>query len=100
MQKIKICGVTHTVIECEDRFNADATHHGQIEYAKCEILINKNMPPEAKKETLCHEIVHGMLNHLGYYEQSNDESFVQCLGNAIYQTFNINIEEDDDGNAD
>ena len=93
MQIVNICGIPHTVVECEDKFNADATHCGQIEYAKCEILINKNMTDQAKKETLCHEMVHGMLNHLGFYEQSNDEHFVQALGNAIYQGFDIKIKE-------
>ena len=87
--KIKICGVPYTVVECEDKFTADATHYGQIEDIKGEILINKNMPVELKEETLCHETLHGMLDHLGFYEQSKDEHFVQALANAIYQTFEI-----------
>jgi len=87
--KIRICGVPYTVTECEDKFTADATHYGQIEYGKAEILINKNMPTEVQEETLYHEVLHGMLHHLGFYEQSNNEQFVQALSNAIYQTFEI-----------
>ena len=87
-KKIFICGIPHTVIECEDAFDVDA-HFGQIDYKACEIRINKNMSEEAKKETLCHEILHGMLVHLGYGEKSDDEQFVQSLGNAIYQTFTL-----------
>lgn len=90
--KVNICGVTHTVIECEDKFDVDI-HFGQIDYKTCEIRINKNLAEEAKEESICHEMVHGMLVHLGYSELSQDETFVQGLGNAIYQGFDIRIKE-------
>lgn len=86
--KVNICGIPHKVIECEDHFDVD-THFGQIDYKACEIIINKNMATEAKEETICHEMVHGILVHLGYTEQSQDEQFVQALANAIYQGFEI-----------
>ena len=92
MQKIKICGVTHAIVETKDKFNMDL-HFGQIDYGACEILINKDLTEEGKKETLCHEILHGMLVHLGYNDYAQNEQFVQALGNAIYQSFDIKIEE-------
>ena len=84
--KVNICGLTHAVKECEDNFDAS---YGQINYKKCEILIDKNMSEESKVETICHEMVHGILVHLGYTDYANDEQFVQALGNAIYQGFDI-----------
>lgn len=92
--KVNICGIPHKVIECEDKFDVDA-HFGQIDYKTCEIRINKDMTEESKKETLCHEMVHGMLTHLGYTNYSNDEVFVQSLANAIYQGFEIKVESED-----
>lgn len=86
--KIKICGVTHEIIECKDSFDVDA-HFAQIDYKACEIRVNQDMTQEVKEEAICHEIVHGMLVHLGYNEQSQDEQFVQALGNAIFQTFKM-----------
>lgn len=86
--KVNICGLTHNVIECKDNFDVD-THFGQIDYKKCEILINADMSEEAKTETVIHEMLHGILVHLGYAEQSQDEQFVQALSNAIYQGFEI-----------
>lgn len=86
--KVNICGIYHDVVETEDKFDVDC-HLGQINYSKGEILINKNMPLSIQNETLCHEMVHGMLNHLGYTQLSQDETFVQALGNAIYQGFNV-----------
>lgn len=85
---VNICGIPHEVIEVEDSFNIDC-HMGMIEYQDLVIKINKNMPEIAKQETICHEMVHGMLVHLGFNEYANDEHFVQALGNAIYQGFSI-----------
>ena len=85
---VNICGVPHTVTEYKDNFDTDI-HFAQIDYKACEIRINQDMSDEAKKEALCHEMVHGILVHLGYNEQSQDEQFVQALGNALYQGFLI-----------
>lgn len=86
--RVNICGIEHKVIECEDKFNSDC-HMGQITYKDAEILINKDMDPAIKEETICHEMIHGILVHIGYQEQSNDEQFVQALANAIYQGFKV-----------
>ena len=86
--KVNICGIPHKVVECEDRFDVDV-HFGLIDYKACEIRINKDMTEVSKKETICHEMVHGILIHLGYNEYSQDEQFVQALGNAICQGFTI-----------
>ena len=88
MKKVNICGMPYTVKECEDHFDSDC-HCGLIIYSECLIKINKNMHEEMKKATLCHEIMHGILTHMGRQSLSNDEEFVQGLANAIYQTFNI-----------
>lgn len=86
--KVNICGLLHEVIECEDMFNVDL-HFGQIDYKDLIIKINKDMPQESKNESICHEMVHGILVHLGFNEEAQNEHFVQALGNAIYQGFKI-----------
>lgn len=87
-EKVFICGIPHEVKMCEDNFNTDC-HFGQIEYSKCEIRINKDMPETMQHQTLCHEMLHGMLVLLGYNEQSQDEQFVQALSMAINQSFRV-----------
>lgn len=89
MNRVIICGVPYKIILTEDLFNATDRHLGQIDYVKSEIRVNKELNGEALKETLAHEIVHGMLFHLGYSSESQNEQFVQALGNAINQTFEI-----------
>lgn len=85
---INICGIPHKVEFAKDKFDID-THFGQIEYAKGVITVNEELKDEMLEETLCHEILHGILVHIGYSELSADEKFVQCLANAINQTFSI-----------
>ena len=86
--QVNICGILYDVVERKDNFNVDM-HFGQIDYAKAEILVNQDMAGALKKETICHEMVHGILVHLGYNEQANDEQFVQAMANAICQGFDI-----------
>ena len=93
---VNICGIPHKIVECEDNFNVD-THFGQIDYKACEIRINKDMTEDAKKETICHEMVHGIFVHLGYNDYTNDEQLVQTLGNAICQAFEIRQEAESEG---
>lgn len=93
--KVKICGITHEVEEVVNRFDASAFQYGQINYGEAKILVNKDMPQELKNETLCHEIVHGILVHIGRNDLTEDESLVQSLGNAIAQSFTIKWEDED-----
>ena len=88
--KVNICGIKHEVIECEDNFNVD-THFGQIDYLKCLISINRNMAEDMKTETICHEMVHGILVHLGYNDLSQNEQFIQSFANALLQGFTIKM---------
>lgn len=88
MSKVNICGIDHEIQECNDNFNVD-THFGQIDYKDCIIKINSDMPKHLKTATLCHEILHGMLVHIGRNDLTTDETFVTSLGNALAQTFNI-----------
>ena len=84
---VNICGIKHEIIEVDDVF--DGGNCGMIDHIKSEIYINKKLSKEARKETICHEIIHGILVHLGYNELSTNETLVQGLGNAICQGFEI-----------
>lgn len=86
--KVNICGIEHEVKEYTDHFNGDL-HLGQIDYGECVIKINADANEQMKQEAICHEMTHGILMHLGYDDLSNDEHFVQALGNAIYQGFTV-----------
>ena len=86
--KVMICGIPHEVKYVPDCFDMDA-HFGQINFKEAEILINEKTSDELQKATLCHEILHGMLVHIGREDLSNDETFVTSLGNAINGSFDV-----------
>lgn len=85
--KISILGIPYKIIETEQTFEVGGINFGEVDYKKCEILINKNMTPEMKKQTLCHEIMHVIFLHLGMNDLCNDEQLVQALGMAINNVF-------------
>lgn len=86
--KVNICGLPHEIIEVEDTFSSDCML-GLFEYNSMSIKINKDVSEELKSEILCHEMLHGILLHLGYTELGENETLVQSLGNAINQSFSI-----------
>lgn len=90
LKKVRICGIPHK-IKYKDVIDEDVEGivNGYIEYSKATIYLKKGLPPAFERETLVHEIVHGMLVHTGRQSLSYDEEFVQCLANAINQTFDI-----------
>lgn len=92
MKKVNICGIPHTIIECKDDYRDN--NCGMIEYIKCIIKLNPDLTEEAKKETLCHEIIHGIFVHLGYNDLAENEQLVQAIGNGVYQTFDIKYIEE------
>jgi len=86
--KVEICGIIHEIKECENHFST-ANICGEIDYKNCIIKIDENMKDEFKKETIAHEIVHGILTHLGYDDLAENEQFVCALSNALIQSFDI-----------
>lgn len=86
--RVNICGIPHEVIEVETNLGNDGSL-GLITYAKAQIEVNKDQTEECKKETIIHEMVHGMLVHIGRGDLSDDEVLVQSLANAICQGFEI-----------
>ncbi len=95
MKKVNICGTPHIIkhkkVICEEE---EGVVDGLIEISKCKITLKKGMTEEFEKETLIHEMIHGILHHIGRYELSEDEEFVQALANGIYNSsFEVTVEE-------
>lgn len=94
-ETVNICGIPHKVILCEDKFDLDL-HLGQITYANAEIRINKNASEEMQMQTLFHEMLHGIFMMIGRTSEAQDEVFVQSLATALFQSFSLRQEADDD----
>lgn len=87
--KINICGIEHEILERPESDLSLDTHMGLINYGEAKIYINEDMANCMKEATICHEILHGMLVHIGREDLSEDEQFVTALGNAINATFKL-----------
>ena len=88
---VNICGISHDVIYEKDRFQIDDIKFGYIDYANAKIYINEEIAEQLREETMCHEIIHGILFHIGRQDLSDDENLVQALANAINQSFKIKL---------
>lgn len=95
MKTIKICGIPYEIIEKECIESSSGRCLGLITYDEGTIEIRKGQQPDYYRQTLIHEVVHGMLVMIGRNDLSEDETFVQSLALAISQTFELKIEEGD-----
>lgn len=58
---------------------------GQISYREQLIQIDNNVASEERKEiTLLHEIIHGLLEEMGYFELTNNEHLINTLAYGLY----------------
>ena len=94
MKTVKICGIPHQIID-KEYIEGNGTVCGEITYAECVIRMRAGMNPDYYRQTLIHEITHGMLVMIGRNDLSEDETFVQSLALAISQTFELKIEGDE-----
>lgn len=91
---VNICGIPHQIIE-KDYLEGNGFLLGEIEYRSCTISMRKDQTPEMYRQTLIHEMVHGMLVMIGRNDLSEDETFVQTLALAISQTFDLKEEKEE-----
>ena len=54
------------------------------------ILINKEIPVQARQQTFWHEVVHAILDELGLDKLNEDEGVVEALGKQLYGFFKYN----------
>jgi len=81
-ETVKIGPSTYTVVE------APITDYGLCDFAQHTIVIRKGLTTDAKKITLWHEVIHGMLTSLGYV--NHDELMVDGLAHVMVQVLRDN----------
>ena len=85
--KIEIDGCDFEVIYSKEPIIVDnKTCYGRIDYDSSTISIDANVSEYTKNVSLLHEIVHGILDARGFYEESTDEDFVEQVARCLYST--------------
>ena len=95
MKTVKICGIPYQIIEKECIESSNGRCLGLITYDEGTIEIRKGQQPDYYRQTLIHEVVHGMLVMIGRNDLSEDETFVQSMALAISQTFDLKEDNND-----
>lgn len=83
---INILGIPYEIREV-DLIDKDTHLVGQINYAEQVIKVEKGLGSEYRRQTIIHEVVHGILEALGYSDINSDEQKVQGIASALHQVF-------------
>lgn len=84
--KLNILGVTYTIKEVEV-VSKEELRKGEINFLKCEIRIDRELPKSAKEQVLMHEILHAIFDLIGLPELVQDENKVQSIATALHHVF-------------
>ena len=87
---ISILGIPYKVLEVEC-VNKGEPRKGEIDFIKCEIRIDKDMPNNLKEQVLMHEIIHAICDLQGFFDIGENENVVQGLATALYHTFKSQV---------
>lgn len=88
-KKLKIGGITYAVEQTKNLTMGNANYSGEIDYKECVIRVCPSNPQKMKAD-FCHEMIHAVLDHLGYTD--HDEKKVDELGHALCMVFEDNPE--------
>lgn len=80
---VNILGLAYTV-ECVPYILRDEYRIGQLDPERQEIKILDSLSEELAAQTLLHEVIHGILKQLKFFEEDNDEKLVQGLAIGMY----------------
>lgn len=85
---INILGVPYR-LKFVDFISKEELRIGEIDYLNQEILILSGMAREVQYITILHEVMHGILEQLGF-EESQEEHLIQGLANGLFQVLHEN----------
>ena len=91
MNSLTILGITYT-IESVASVSRDEYLAGKIDHENQKINILETISGDLKRQTLLHEMLHGIFTGFGLHELSNDETLVQSLATALHQCIRDNQE--------
>lgn len=61
---------------------------GHIQYQPCTLSVEQNSNAQIQAVTILHEILHGLLNNVGFYEQ--DEKLIDTLAHGLLDVIQDN----------
>lgn len=83
--KVRIVGIDYKV-EYVEVVNKSELRYGEIDFMNCVIRIDKTVPEAVQKQTLIHEILHGLCSALGFSELNENENAIHSLASELFCT--------------
>lgn len=80
---VSILGITYKI----KRKSLPDGEDGYIVPRKQRIVLGKHLSEEKAEQVLVHEVVHGILDQLGYLDLYEDEHLVQGLAIGLHEAF-------------
>lgn len=80
---VSILGITYRV----KRKRLPDGEEGYIDPKKQLIVLDRRLSDEKAEQVLLHEVVHGILDQLGYLDLYEDEHLVQGLAIGLHEAF-------------
>lgn len=83
VDRVNILGIDYEIKYLNDLIERENLY-GEINFHKQRIRIDESMEQDRKARTLIHEILHGIMESLGYNDINCDEEKIQNISNALY----------------
>lgn len=89
-QQVSIFGLVYK-IQMVDRISRESSLDGEMSPLEQVIRIDRPMNPERAKRVFLHEVVHALVDQLGYQVGNEDERMVQGLAIGLHQALYCTI---------
>ncbi|MFQ6896476.1 MAG: hypothetical protein ACLRSH_06670 [Turicibacter sp.] len=88
-EEVTIGGLTYRVYIVDNLAEKEGCY-GEIDYINQTIKIDGMISDERRKQTLLHEVMHGILESIGELKLNQNEQKVQSIASALYQCLKNN----------
>lgn len=89
-KKLKLGYKTFNIIKEKEIIRLPNELLGEISYMEEVIRISNKISQNEQNQTFMHEMIHGLLDKIGYNEMAVDEKFVDRLATGLYEVIKDN----------
>jgi predicted metal-dependent peptidase len=89
-EKVKIGGLTYTVIFTAQPNESDSDVDGIVVYEKQEIRLKAGFAKEYTEKVFLHEVIHAIINHFQISFKGQDEFVTETMAHGIYMIYKDN----------
>ena len=89
-EKVKVGGLTYTVIFTAEPKESDGDVDGIVVYEKQEIRLKTGLAKEYTEKVFLHEVMHAIIKHFQISFKGQDEFVTETMAHGIYMIYKDN----------